>query len=336
MKKQLWFLVVITFLSLNVALSYAQQCGAYTYHNVVFDDTGNGIGHNVVQIANCAGYTLNSYVYVEMPSGYGIGGSGNGTTFAEALAPFSTAGEIGQLFISGDSSVSTRCWEPDYYDFPPEPVTLPSLSCTSSLTRGSTASCTVAPSSGVSVSGWTFKDTKGNTVTRTADSGNLSWAGQMVTSGTVQVVARVSGTTGSLPLSASVTVNNRSNFAFTTVNPAQLNGTNSITCYAGDTHTLNSPPADNQEEGHACADLAYSFNFATVSDEGPNKGYEYVTSASDQSAPGQPGNHPTKFEYIVLSDLLTATTFYNAQCGDFFKLELRGVYCWITVEAKCV
>lgn len=72
-------------------------------------------------------------------------------------------------------------------------------------------------------------------------------------------------------------------------------------------------------EGYSCADLAFSFNFATVSDGGPTNGYEYVTSASSQS-----GTNPTKFEYIVVSDLLSATAFYGAQCGDFSSSNLVG------------
>jgi len=82
---------------------------------------------------------------------------------------------------------------------------------------------------------------------------------------------------------------------------------------------LPSPPAPNSAEGSACADQAYSFNTATVSDNGPNNGYSYVTSASS-SYNGQ----STQFAYVVVSDLLSATTFYTAQCGTFSSTNSSG------------
>lgn len=72
-------------------------------------------------------------------------------------------------------------------------------------------------------------------------------------------------------------------------------------------------------ENH-CADQAYSFNYTTINDSGPNNGYEYVTSASNMN--GQ--NSPTKFEYVVVSDLLRQTAFYNAQCGNFSSSNPTG------------
>ena len=85
--------------------------------------------------------------------------------------------------------------------------------------------------------------------------------------------------------------------------------------------TLTSPPQPGSYEGYSGADLAFSFNYATVNDNGPNNGYEYVTSASDVS-----GSSPTQFQYIVVSDLLTATTFYNAQCGNFSSSNTTGFF----------
>lgn len=81
------------------------------------------------------------------------------------------------------------------------------LTCSPSpVTRGSTATCTVtnAPT-GATFSNWKFVDSSNNTVT----SGNTanSWAGTMVTGGTVSVM--VTAGAGSATLSASITVNNR-------------------------------------------------------------------------------------------------------------------------------
>jgi hypothetical protein len=138
----------------------------------------------------------------------------------------------------------------------------------------------------------------------------------MVISGTVS--ATVSGLAS--PLTANITINNRTNFAFTAANPTQLTGTNSITCYSGSNVNLPSPPAPGSIEGASCADQAYSFNYTTINDSGPNNGYEYVTSASNMN--GQ--NSPTKFEYVVVSDLLSQTAFYNAQCGNFSSSNPTG------------
>jgi hypothetical protein len=102
------------------------------------------------------------------------------------------------------------------------------------------------------------------------------------------------------------------------LSPTQAAG-NSITCYNSSPVTLSSPPVANSLEGYSCADMAFSFNYSTVNDNGPNNGYEYVTSASNVS-----GSSPTQFQFIVVTDLLSATTFYNAQCGNFSSSNSTG------------
>ncbi|HMH13151.1 MAG TPA: hypothetical protein VK578_08595 [Edaphobacter sp.] len=189
-----------------------------------------------------------------------------------------------------------------------------SLSCMS-VTRAQTTTCTVSAATGATFSGWKFVDAAGNTVT--SNSTGSQWSGTAVQSGTVSVKVAGSDGSNSTP-SASMTVNARSGFTFNAVNSAQVQA-NSITCYDGTTHNLPSPPIPNGDEGYYCADLAFSFNFATVSDNGPNNGYEYVTSASAAS-----GSNPTKFNYIVVSDLLSGSTFYNAQCGNYSSSNPSG------------
>ncbi len=189
-----------------------------------------------------------------------------------------------------------------------------SLSCTSPVTRGAKTTCTASGASGSTFSNWTFTDGNGKTVTGSGTSS--TWSGVMVIGGTVSVTVTSSGA-ASTP-SAQITVNNRTNFAFTAVNPTQASG-NSITCNDGTTTTLPSPPAANSAEGYSCADMAYSFNFSTVNDSGPNNGYEYVTSASNVN-----GSNPTQFQFIVVTDLLSATTFYNAQCGNYSSSNSSG------------
>ncbi len=186
------------------------------------------------------------------------------------------------------------------------------LGCPVTVARGSSATCTVTGPSGTTVSGWEFKDGGGNTVTRSTNKTALTWSGVIVTSGTVSVTAN------GMPLTASVAVTNRSNFAFTAVSPTQATG-NSITCYNGDNTNLVSPPNSTSFKGASCADLAFSFTNAQISDNGPNNGYQYVTSLSDTG-----GSQPTQFPYIVVSDLLSATTFYNAQCGNYSSSNSAG------------
>jgi hypothetical protein len=189
------------------------------------------------------------------------------------------------------------------------------LTCTSAVTRGGSATCTVSGPSGTAVSAWKFVDASGNTVTRTTSTTSLTWSGVIVTGGTVSVT--VSGTTS--PLTSNIRVSNRSNFAFTAVSPTQASG-NTITCYNGDVETLPSPPVNTSVEGASCANLTFSFQSSVpISDNGPNNGYQYVTSVSSTNA-GQ----PTQFQYIVVSDLLSATTFYNAQCGTYSSTNSSG------------
>lgn len=188
------------------------------------------------------------------------------------------------------------------------------LSCTT-VTRGGTTTCTATAPTGSTYSLWKFTDSSGNTVTSSTTSN--TWSGIAVQSGTVSVKISMSDG-GASALSRALTVIPRNNFAFTAVNPSQISG-NSITCYLKPTVTLPSPPYAGSQEGYSCADLAYSFNSATISDGGPNNGYQYVTSASDAD-----GSNPTKYEYIVVSDLLGATTFYNSQCGTYSTSDISG------------
>jgi hypothetical protein len=139
----------------------------------------------------------------------------------------------------------------------------------------------------------------------------------VVNGGTVSVT--VTSSSGSATPPASVTVNKRTNFAFTAVSATEASG-NSITCYSGSPTTLPSPPVSGSYEGASCADLAFSFQTsAAISDNGPNNGYQYVTSVSDSN-----GSQPTQFPYIVVSDLLSPTTFYNAQCGNYSGTNSAG------------
>ena len=194
------------------------------------------------------------------------------------------------------------------------PVAVPKVTCTASVTRGSSATCTVTPS-GVTVTAWQFKDAGNHAVNRTQNVGSLTWSGVMVTTGTVSATVSGAGT----PVTSPITVVKRNTFTFTAVSPTQLMGVNSITCYDGSTKEAVSPPNSTSIKGASCADLAFSFGDVAISDNGPNNGYRYVTSVSSSN-----GGQPTQFPYIVVSDLLSSTTFYSAQCGNYSSSNLSG------------
>jgi hypothetical protein len=193
---------------------------------------------------------------------------------------------------------------------------MPTLSCSpASLTRAASTTCTVSASGTATYSGWKFTDGR-NTVTSTSTAS--SWAGKVVMSGTVSVNVSVQGS-APVPVSSSLTVNPRTGFQFSAATPAQVLS-NVLTCYDGSVHSAPSPPSPGSVEGFSCADMAYSFQFATISDSGPNNGYEYVTSASNIN-----GSLPTKYEYIVVSDLLNSSSdFFTHQCGNFSASNSSG------------
>ena len=194
-----------------------------------------------------------------------------------------------------------------------------SLSCTSTVTRGSSATCTVTGPSGTTVSGWKFVDGSNNTVNRSQNTTSLTWSGTMVTSGTVSVTATVSG--ASTPLSAGVTVNNRTNFAFATVQPNKE--TNPYTCVSNSGSvvlSVNNPPqpagGNNYDYiGKYCDIEDYSYNFLTLSDNGPNSGYSYITAATSNAS----------FHWIIAQDADNpSSTFYKAQCGNYNAANSTG------------
>lgn len=86
---------------------------------------------------------------------------------------------------------------------PPRPV---NLACTPSVTRGDTVSCAATSEGSFRVTGWRFSDGNGTEISPPAGSSQNSsktWAGQMVTGGTVTVYA----VSGGQPQTASATIN---------------------------------------------------------------------------------------------------------------------------------
>lgn len=174
--------------------------------------------------------------------------------------------------------------------------TVTKLSCTSSIVRGGTVTCTVTPT-GVSVSGWKFTDSQGTTVTRSTNTTSLTWSGTMVTGGTVNV------TVNAAQFSASITVSNR-NWHTNPASPAEVaNGTFIV---------LPVPPTPTgTDSGMGYSKWWEAYNspqYLTIGDGGPNQGYTYFTSNLSFSQ--------FYYQYEINPDLEnTASTFYQNQCG---------------------
>jgi hypothetical protein len=180
-------------------------------------------------------------------------------------------------------------------DDPPPTV---SLSCPSSVTRGGSAQCTATVTGGATISAWRF--TSGSTtVNRTSGTGNSTWSGTMVTSGTVRVEA---GPT--LSAEKSITVNPR-NWHTNPASPTQVPNGTFITLPVP---PQPSPPdsglgISEEQTGNA------GFSHSLISDSGPNHGYAYYASPPTLS--------PFLFRYTINPDLENSgSVFSQHQCGS--------------------
>jgi len=204
---------------------------------------------------------------------------------------------------------------------------MPTLSCSpASLTRAQTTTCTVTASGTATYSGWKFTDGT-NTVSSTNSSS--SWSGAIVTSGTVSVNVSVQGSAG-VPLSASLTVSPRSGFAFSAVSPQQESDPFSGN---GCTISVPSPPTSSGDAvGKFCLAQRFTVQTSAQISSGPNTGYSYVTSISNSD-----GNGPTAYYWTMSPDLQnTASTFYQAQCGNYSQTNPNGFISGANLNANTV
>lgn len=181
---------------------------------------------------------------------------------------------------------------------PTASITVSDLNCTSSVTRGGTATCTVTPSS-VSVSGWQFKDGGGNIVKRATNTGSLTWSGVLVTGGTVSVTP-----TGGSPLTAAITVNPR-NWHTATPSPVEVPNSTFITLPVPPQPTGSDSGLGEFQETYSNPGSSSTF----ISDNGPNQGYGYYSTQI---------TFTNNFKYEINPDLEnTGSTFYSEQCGNY-------------------
>lgn len=192
----------------------------------------------------------------------------------------------------------------------PLTVLAPTLTGPSSVTRGGSATFTIQnASSNAQISNWQFSDVT-NTVTRTTGTGNTTWSGIMVKSGTVSVTVTKGGQT--FPLSKSITVNARTGFAFSAVSTSKV--ANGSSNGDGGTISVPNPPVANQEIGRFYLRQGLNYKTASIADGGPNENFKYVTSVS----PTTSGGGTTAYLYVIAPDLEnTSSTFYVKQCGNY-------------------
>lgn len=174
------------------------------------------------------------------------------------------------------------------------------LSCTSSVTRGGTATCTATGASGSTFSNWKFTDASNHTVTSSSTS--ATWSGVVVTGGTVSVTVTSSGSTATP--TAQITVNNR-NWHTATPGPVEvLNGTFVVLPVPPQPTGLDSGLGESQET-ESWPGLSSTF----IADSGPNKGYGYYATQL---------TFTNNYNYEINPDLEnTSSTFYSEQCGNY-------------------
>ncbi len=184
-----------------------------------------------------------------------------------------------------------------------------------SVVRGTSATFSLAKvCSTASVRDWSFTE-GANTVNR-GSSAEKSWSGMMVTSGTVRVTVEQGGRIHNL--SKSITVNPRSDFAFTAKTATKKANGSSFKC--GDLElTVPDPPdgrvSKKETLGRALTCLRYSWNFGSPN-SGPNQGYRYITDVNDTTTDNSVNPKETTFAWTITPQLEDPTSeFYRAQCG---------------------
>ena len=186
----------------------------------------------------------------------------------------------------------------------------PQLNCTGSVTRGGSVTCTVTPSN-LTASNWTFQGS-GGTVSRTTNTGSLSWSGTMVTGGTLSVTVQ-SPKGATTDLSASIAVTSRTGFAFMAVAPTQRTSP-----YSDDLCSVTVPDSpglvgDETTVGQSCLGQRYITYPSQINDNGPNQGFWYIRTASSGNAQGS-----TTFNYVIATYVADATSeFATHQCGNY-------------------
>lgn len=198
--------------------------------------------------------------------------------------------------------------------------TVGKLTCTP-VTRGQVTTCSAVVPAGGSITNWSFTD---GTSTVTASSGTTAttWAGVAVTSGTVSVQYTASKGSPAF-LTAQLLVTPRSTFAsFPAVSPTRR--ANGYQQPGGSVMNVPNPPSPNVEVGLSQLNLKASLAGQQVVG-GPNSGYTYTTSATDQ----------TLYDWVMSQDAdNAASVFYQRQCGNYSATSnIHGFISGATLDA---
>lgn len=244
--------------------------------------------------------------------------SSTNSSVASVSGGLATALSLGSTYIGAtwtaffwDLNPNNTCTKTTFHPVPTAlcDVLAPTLSGPSEVTRGGSATFTIANAGNGQISGWQFTDGT-NTVTRATGSGSSTWSGIMVKSGTVSVTVTQGGNT--FPLSKSITVNARSGFAFSAVSTTKV--ANGSSNGDGGTISVPNPPGPSQETGRFYLRQGLNYQTASIADGGPNHDFKYVTSVS----PTTSGGVTTAYLYVIAPDLEnTSSTFYLKQCGNY-------------------
>jgi len=167
------------------------------------------------------------------------------------------------------------------------------------VTRAASATFSIQGAPGATVSNWKYSTPLYGTVSRTVNTGSSSWSGTVVTDGTASVTVVVGGKTYNLSPPLQVTPR-----PWTFTPPIAQEVAN------GTFFSLPSPPVSNGALGYfRGTDLNAFFTAPAISDNGPNQGFQYVTSNTDNGS---------YFQYEISPDLENTTSpFYVAQCGNY-------------------
>jgi hypothetical protein len=179
------------------------------------------------------------------------------------------------------------------------------VTCTPNpVTRGSSITCQVGGAVPGRISRWHFS---GGGAEIDGPSATNTWSGTIVAAGTVTVTF----TAGSAQVSTGISVNARTNFAFTAVSPQQQ----AVNYNCGGTIlSLSDEPTGGGDDaiGKFCLVQAYSFTVATVNG-GPNNGISYVVSVSNSNPSGA-----TSYNWALNQHLSNQSgAFWTAQCGNW-------------------
>ncbi len=182
------------------------------------------------------------------------------------------------------------------------------------LTRGQSATFEVKGAPQSTISNWRYETSQPalGTITRSTNTGAMTWPGTVVAGGTGKVNVLLLGQTYNLEKSLSVSA--RSGWAFAAA-PAnqEANGYTipGIDGGPGQQLLVPNPPVAGSQLGQFAVRFAYSLtpgDVSPISDNGPNQGLKYVVQIIDQASA----------HFVIAQDMDNLSSpFAQTQCGNW-------------------